>query len=78
MKLNAHQLTASSLMRPLRSPSIPQPRNLLMPNTPQTPCYAHDTADQRQVVRTGIAVPAIAADHFTGLATFTAIPTVGV
>jgi hypothetical protein len=63
-KKDTHEPSHSTLMWPLHSLSIPQPRHLLKPDTPQTPRNTHNTAGQRQVVCARVAIPAIATDHF--------------
>lgn len=69
IRQNTHR---SPLMRPLRCLSVPHSRHLLMPDTVKTPRNTNNTADQRQIVRTRVAVSAIAADH---LARATAVST---
>jgi hypothetical protein len=70
-RLTGNTSHQSPLMRPLPSLSIPQPRHLLMADTPQTPRHTNNTADQRQVVRTRIALPPLATDQ---LALATLVP----
>lgn len=65
---NTHR---SPLVRSRSCLRIPQPRHLLVPDTPQTPRHADNTADQSQVVRTRVTISAITADQLAVAAILT-------